>query len=158
MMRIILSLILINMASPGMCTNQVSVLKYKGGKECSSDLVGVPIKSSSPISSLLDKFTFCGKYYFRFLQDNFLMGIEPNTFLSIVNFENKFGFLMDQGAYYRFTFPNQTVAPDSWQNICLAISSIQIKIVWNGEILFSDLKLDTHIAVVVCRSLAPPWQ
>ena len=48
------------MASPGMCTNQVSVLMYKGGKECSSDLVGVPIKSTSPESSVLDKFTFCG--------------------------------------------------------------------------------------------------
>ena len=49
-----------DMVSPGMCTNPVLVLKYNGGKECSSDLVGVPIKSTSPESSVLDKFTFCG--------------------------------------------------------------------------------------------------
>ena len=69
-----------NMASPGNCSNQVTVLKYKGGNECSNTLVGVPIKSTSPTSQL-DDFTFCGKYYFKFLRESFLMGMEPDVIL-----------------------------------------------------------------------------
>ena len=59
MKRKILLLILLNISSPGNCINQVPVLKYKGGNECSSDLVVVPINSTS---SILGEFTFCGKY------------------------------------------------------------------------------------------------
>ena len=116
-----------NMASPENCSNQVTVLKYKGGNECSNTLVGVPIKSTSPTTttSLLDDFTFCGKYYFKFLRESFLIGMEPDVILDIVDFENKVGYLMLQGAYHRFYFPNQTVTPDSWQYICLAICSTQ---------------------------------
>ena len=44
-----LLLILTSVANPGSCDKQVSVLKYKGGDECSSDLVGVPIKSTSTL-------------------------------------------------------------------------------------------------------------
>ena len=58
------------MAKPGNCLNQVAVLKYNGGNECQGDLAGVPIKStSSTTTSLLDEFTFCAKYYFRFLRE-----------------------------------------------------------------------------------------
>ena len=137
-----LLLILMNLVNPGSCSKQVSVLKYKGGNECSSALVGVPIKSTSSMSTLHDEFTFCGKYYFRFLRSTCLMGMEPDLMLKITNFEKNLGFLMDQAVYYKFTFPNQTITPDSWQYLCLAISSMKIKIVLNGQILLSDLKLD----------------
>jgi hypothetical protein len=113
---------------------------FEGGNECSSDLVGIPIESTST-SSVLDGFTFCGKYYFRFLQKSFLMAIEPDLILGIWDFESKMGDVFYQGAYYKFFFSNQTVTPDSWQYICLATSSIHIKIVWNGEILLSIPKL-----------------
>ena len=139
----LLLLILMNMANQGNCSNQVSVLKYKKGNECSNALVGVPIKSiSSTLSVLLEEFTFCGKYYFRFLHNSFLMGVEPDLILSIWNFERIHGYLLYQGTYYTFYFNNQTVTPDSCQYVCLAISSIQTKIVWNGEILFSNPIVD----------------
>ena len=141
MVKIILLLILIIVTSSGNCSNQVSVLKYKGGHECSNALVGVPIKSTST-PSINEEFTFCGKYYFRFLRSTCLMGMEPDLMLKITNFEKNLGFLMDQAVYYKFTFPNQTITPDSWQYLCLAISSMKIKIVLNGHILLSDLKLD----------------
>ena len=67
----------------GSCSKQISVLKYKGGNECSNALVGVPIKSISPSSSLINEFTFCGKYYFRFLRSTCLMGMEPDLMLKI---------------------------------------------------------------------------
>ena len=52
MQRIQLLLILFSIASPGNCSNrQVSVIKYKGGNECENDLVGVPIKSTSSMTS-----------------------------------------------------------------------------------------------------------
>ena len=137
-----LLLILMNLVNAGSCSKQVSVLKYKGGNKCSSALVGVPIKSTSSMSTLHDEFTFCGKYYFRFLRSTCLMGMEPDLMLKITNFEKNLGFLMDQAVYYKFTFPNQTITPDSWQYLCLAISSMKIKIVLNGQILLSDLKLD----------------
>ena len=137
MQMMIFLLILLNTLSPGNCSNQVSVLKYKGENECSSALVGVPIESTS---SRLEEFTYCGKYFFRFLQRSFLIGIEPSLTLRIWDFENKVGELYYHGAYYRFYF--QTLTPDSWQYICLAISSSQIKIVWNGKILLSNPQVD----------------
>ena len=139
----LLLLILMNMANQGNCSNQVSVLKYKKGNECSNALVGVPIKSIlSTLTLSLEEFTFCGKYYFRFLHNSFLMGVEPDLILSIWNFERIHGYLLYQGTYYTYYFDNQTVTPDSWQYVCLAISSIQTKIVWNGEILFSNPIVD----------------
>ena len=140
--RILLVLILMNLLNIGSSSKQVSVLKYKGGNECSSALVGVTTKPYSSTSSLHDEFTFCGKYYFRFLRSSCLMGLEPDLILKITDFENNLGFLMLQGVYYRFSFPNHKVTPDSWQHLCLAISSNQIKIVLNGQIILSDPKLD----------------
>ena len=129
------------MTSQGNCSKQVvSVLNYKGGNKCSSDLVGVPIKPTS--SPVLDEFTFCGKYYFRFLRYSFLIGIEPDLILKIWDFEEKVGYLIYQQVNYRFNFASQTVYPDSWQYICLAISSVQIKIAWNGKIVPCDPKVD----------------
>ena len=77
---------------------------------------------------------------FRFLQECFLMGMEPDLVLEVWDFENKVGFVYYQGVYYRFYFPK--ITPDSWQYICLAISSIQLKIVWNGKIVPSDPKVN----------------
>ena len=129
------------MTNPGSSSKQVSVLKYKGGNECSSALVGVPITSLAT-SSLIDEFTFCGKYYFRFLRYSFLMDMEPDLTLKITDFENKVGYLKFEGLYYKFNFINQTVTTDSWQYICLAISSMKIKIILNGEVLLSKPKVD----------------
>ena len=112
--QIFLLLMLMNLLNIGSSSKQVSVLKYKDGNECSNDLVGVTIKNSSSKSSLHDEFTFCGKYYFRFLRTSCLMSMEPDLILKITDFEKNMGFLMVQGVYYRFTFPNQTVTPDSW--------------------------------------------
>ena len=131
------------MANHRNCLNQVAVLKYNGGNECQGDLVGVPIKSTSPTTtSFLDEFTFCAKYYFRFLRECFLMSMEPTFYLEIWDFENKVGLLMYQGIYYRFYFYNQTLMPNSWQYICLAVSPMEMKLVWNGEILSSHTKVD----------------
>ena len=47
-----LLLILMNLVNPGSRSKQVSVLKYKGGNECSSAFVGGPIKSTSSMSFL----------------------------------------------------------------------------------------------------------
>ena len=76
------------------------------------------------------------------------MGMEPDLILRIWDFEKKVGFLMYQGVYYRFDFTNQTITPDSWQYICLAMTSIKIKIVLNGEILLSDPKVDLPTAAI----------
>ena len=102
MKRKILLLALLNISSPGNCSNQEPVLKYKGGNECSSALVVVPINSTS---SILGEFTFCGKYSFRFLQECYLMGMEPDLVLEVWDFENKVGLIYYQGIYYRFYFP-----------------------------------------------------
>ena len=146
--QIFLLLMLMNLLNIGSSSKQVSVLKYKDGNECSNDLVGVTIKNSSSKSSLHDEFTFCGKYYFRFLRTSCLMGMEPDLILKITDFEKNMGFLMVQGVYYRFAFPNQTVTPDSWQHLCLVISSTQLKIILNGEIILNDPKLDVQTAEI----------
>ena len=141
MQRIQFLLIIFSIANPGNCSDhQVSVLKYKGGNECETELVGVPIKSTS----LLEEFTFCGMYHFRFLQNSHLMGIEPSsTILRIWDLYNNVGILFHEGVMYKFYFLNQTLTPDTWQYICLAISQTLIKISWNGEIILNKTRGDS---------------
>ena len=153
MKLIILSLILFSMLTQGNCSNQLKVLKYIDGNECERALVGIPINSTASTSSLFDEFTFCGKYYFRFLRRSFLMSMEPDLILDIFDFEDKKGYLFYQGAYYQFTFKHQTVTHDSWHYICLAISSTKVKIAWNGEILLSIPKLDLPTAEIISTTL-----
>ena len=138
MKRIILFLILFTISSPGDCSNQVPVLKYKSGNECASDVIGVQIKSTST----LEEFTFCGKYYFRFLRRSFLMSIKPALLLEISDFDLKKGEVFYHGAYYHFYLHNQNVTPDSWQYICLAVSKSQITVIWNGKIQYRGHKLN----------------
>ena len=139
---IVLLILLMNTVSHGNCINKVSVLKYKGGNECSSALIGVPIESTSS-TSLHNEFTFCGKYFFRFLKEKvILMSMEPYVILGMWIFEKKVGIVLYGGVFHRFYFQNQTVVPDSWQYICLAVSLTEIKIVLNGEILPIDTKAE----------------
>ena len=129
---------LLNMAILGNCINQVMVLQYKVGDSCSNALVGVPINSNSA----LEEFTFCGKYYFRFLRRSFLMSIKPALLLEISDFDLKKGEVFYHGAYYHFYLHNQNVTPDSWQYICLAVSKSQITVIWNGKIQYRGHKLN----------------
>ena len=88
MEKIKLILIMMSMANAGCSSEQISVIKFKGGNDCSkADIAEIPINSTAASnSSLLDDFTFCGKYYFRFLKSNtLLMSIEPVVFLGIKN-------------------------------------------------------------------------
>ena len=140
-LKIILLLNIINIPSLVNCSNRVSVLKYKGGHACSSVLVGIPIKPTLSKSIGIEEFTYCGKCYFRFVRNSIIFGIEPDLILGIKDFKNKRGSLLYQGVYYMFWFQNQTVNPDSWQYICLAVSSNQMKIVWNGNILLNEPKV-----------------
>ena len=66
------------------------------------------------------------------------MSVEPDLILSIFDFENKKGEVIYQGAFYPFSFHNQTILPESWQYVCLVVTSIQIKVVWNGELLYKQ--------------------
>ena len=100
---------------------------------CTNPIVEVPISSNS----IKESFTFCGQYNFRFLREAVLMGLEPNTYLWIMNFEEKNAGLKYHGDYYFFDFKNQNIIPNEWQHLCLAISLNQIKIVLNGEILLN---------------------
>ena len=114
---------------------EITVLKYDktDNNGCTNPIVEVPM---SP-NSIKKDFTFCGQYNFRFLREAILMGLEPNTYLWIMNFEEKNAGLKYHGDYYFFDFKNQNIIPNEWQHLCLAISLNQIKIVLNGEILLN---------------------
>ena len=116
-------------------STEIIILKYNktDNNGCTNPIVEVPISSNS----IKESFTFCGQYNFRFLREAVLMGLEPNTYLWIMNFEEKNAGLKYHGDYYFFDFKNQNIIPNEWQHLCLAISLNQIKIVLNGEILLN---------------------
>ena len=120
----------------GKCNNQVSILRNQPIKNCPENqcTVGIPIKSSSS----LNEFTFCGKYRFKFLKDFLLMYMDgPNSYIRILDFEEKRGFVMHNGNAGFFYFKNQTLVPDRWLNVCMAVKDNGIVIlVLNGEIIF----------------------
>ena len=117
----------------GTSSAEISILKYSKDGGCNKTLVEVPIKPNT----LMKEFTYCGKYSFRFLRESVLMGLEPNTYLWMMNFEEKNAGLKYNGMYYFFDFNNQKIIPDEWQHLCLGLSLNKIKIVLNGEILLN---------------------
>ena len=139
MKRVKLSVILTFVIHFTICSCQISTLRYTDVKDCSEAIVGVPIKSNSA----LNEFTFCGKYSFKFLKEYILMSLAKEfalTSIWIRDFEEKVGLLYHKEEFYIFRFLNQTVLPEQWQHICFAVSSNQIKIMMNGELIFNKIK------------------
>ena len=118
----------------GKCLDKVPVLYNQRVSDCPNNdcTVGIPITSIS----LLNEFTYCGKYNFKFLRESILMYMDaPHTYIRILDFEDKVGILKHDNCGYFFFFPNQTMKPDSWQNVCLSIATDSMKLVLNGEVI-----------------------
>ena len=133
-MKIILLLILFNLVYSAISNDQVLILKYNSQNDCPNPIVKIPIKSNSA----LNKFTYCGKYSFRFLQTSVLMGFNVHTNFVIKNFKEKIARMKINGDTVYFDLKNQTIQPDQWQHLCISISTNQFKIVMNGEILHNE--------------------
>ena len=104
--------------------------------------IGIPIKSSSP----LNEFSFCGKYRFKILKKSLLMYMDgPNSFIDLYDFEEEKGFIRHNGISKIFSFKNQTLVPDQWQHICMAVTyDGKTILVLNGEIVYkASLKGDS---------------
>ena len=127
--------LLFYMIHSGTSSNQVWVLKYNHENNCPSPHVGVSIKPNSVIG----EFTFCGKYNFKFLRRSILMSLGgTDIYFEMYNFEAKKIALKYNDGFYLFDFKNQTLIPNEWYRICLAISMKQLKVVLNGEILSNE--------------------
>ena len=121
------------------CNTQVSILSNQPVKNCPENqcTVGIPINLRSP----LNEFTFCGKYRFNFLKASFLMYMEgPDSFIMIRDFEENKGLVNFNGNNQFFSFQNQTLVPDDWYHICMAVTDYGItKLVLNGEFIYEAL-------------------
>ena len=121
----------------GKCNTEVSILRYQSVNNCPDNqcIVGIPIKSRS----VMNKFSFCGKYRFKYLRDSDLMHMDgPDTYIRLMDFEAKVGIIQHNTAGYFFSFKNQTLIPHTWQSICFMISADIITIVLNGEVVFDS--------------------
>ena len=136
-MGITLLLGLLTLISSGRTTNEVLILKFN---RCLAESpVGITIKANS----ILEEFTFCAKYNFRFLRESLLMGFDQDTYFQI-DFEEKLAIFKIVGEYFFYNIENQNIQPDKWQNLCIyvSISQNQIKIILNGETLGDEEKVD----------------
>ena len=84
-MKILILLLLLNLVLSATCNDQVLILKYNGGEDCTKSVVELPIKSA------MNEFTFCGKYSLKFLRTSVLMGFDMNTYFK-VEYEKKWLF------------------------------------------------------------------
>ena len=140
-LSIILTACVINLTESN--NSDVSILMNKEyDAKCPKAVLGIPISNNAgglPIT----EFTFCGKYYFRHLKDSILMYLEePQTYLRILDFDEKFGVLSHEGATYFFEFQNQNIIPDQWQQICFARCPNSMKIILNNELVFYETTKD----------------
>ena len=123
----------------GTCTIKVPILINKDANDCPDCecTVGIPIKSTS----ILNEFTFCGKYSFKFLKDAVLMYMNtPQVYIRMLDFKDKLGVLMHGLSTNFFSFANQTMKPDSWQYFCMSLKHDSMKLVLNGEVVFNTTK------------------
>ena len=131
---LLLLLNLMNLVQFGICYNQITVLEYNQRSDCPNSVVGIPMKSNSP----LQEFTFCGRYNFRFLRECVLMGFDKQTwFWMMINDEEKAALKL-HGEYFFFNINKQNMMPDQWQHLCFSVSLQQVKIVLNGEIVCNE--------------------
>ena len=128
----------------GKCNTEVPILRYQAVKNCPNDhcTVGIPIKSSST----LNEFSFCGKYRFDFLKESFLMYIDgPESYIYLLDFEERKGLVKFNGNNQFFSFQNQTLVPDDWHHICMAVTDYGItKLVLNGEFIYEALLIGAN--------------
>ena len=145
---VVFFLVILKIVNPGLCSNQVLVLKYNRRTDCPNYLV--PIK----INKALKEFTYCGKYNFRFLKYSILMslGNDHKMKMSMNDFQNKMGFLSYDGGSYLYDFKSHKLKPDEWHHICYSIAKNQIKIVLDGEILLNE-KVDLEIKEITNTTL-----
>ena len=114
-----------------MCDDQVLILKYNGGEDCTKSLVELPIKSA------MKEFTFCGKYSFKFLRSSVLMGFDTDTYF-LMEYEERMAHLKIYGDKAYVNLKNHSLKPDQWQHLCFSVSSKQVQIVMNGVILQNE--------------------
>ena len=140
-LSIILTACVINLTESN--NSDVSILMNKEyDAKCPKAVLGIPISNNAG-GSPITEFTFCGKYYFRHLKDSILMYLEePQTYLRILDFDEKFGVLSHEGATYFFEFQNQNIIPDQWQQICFARCPNSMKIILNNELVFYETTKD----------------
>ena len=118
------------------CNKTNLVLRNKDVKDCANDDDTVSSIHAKSLS-LVDEFTFCGKYSFKFLKDSVLMYMKASeTYIRLMDFEKRYGVLKHDNAANFFFFPNQTFNPDSWQHICLSVSKVSLKLVINGDVIY----------------------
>ena len=130
-MKFSLFLLLLNLVHMGMSSDQILIMKYTQGIAYDCPSVTVPIATNS----VLDEFTYCGKYSFRFLRESVLMALDGSTYLWMMNYEDKMAAVKAFGKYVFFYYENQIIKPDQWQHFCVSISLHQVKVVLNGEII-----------------------
>ena len=64
----------------------------------------------------------------------------PDSYIFLYDFEEKKGFIKHKGIGKIFSFKNQTLLPDQWQHICMAVTDDGMTtLILNGEIIFKDL-------------------
>ena len=144
MLSLIILIAVVNLSEGN---SDVSILiNKKYDAKCPKAVLGIPISNSGlPIT----EFTFCGKYYFKHLKDSILMYLEePQTYLRILDFDEKFGVLSHEGATHFFEFQNQNIIPDQWQQVCFARCPNAMKIILNSELVFNETtkNIKTNIA------------
>ena len=142
-------LLILNVVHLVTCSNPVWILKNHRESNCPSPDLGVSIEQNS----LIKDFTFCGKYNFKFLRKTSLMSLGgTDIFIEMYDFERTKIVLKYDDGYYFFEFPNQTLMPNEWNQICLAVSMNHLKIALNGEIS-SNEKVDSEVIYLEMKTL-----
>ena len=119
--------------------NSVPVIEFLQEKDCGSTTINYSINSSKGITEL----TSCGKYSFKFLKKFKPLKLEGSNWsitLNLNDFEKKFGFVDYGGAPYMYKWFNQNLKPDQWQHLCYTVTSKEIHVVMNGEVLLNQMQ------------------
>ena len=114
----------------------VPVVEFLQEKDCDST-----INYSINPKKALTELTLCGKYSFKFLKEVnalTLKGEQWSLQLGLIDFEKKFGFVYFGGAPFIFKWFNQNLKPDQWQHLCYTVTSKEIHVVMNGEVLLNQ--------------------
>ena len=127
------------------CTS--TVVEFKEVNQCPQ--LNEPILINT--ASTFDEITVCTKFSLKFLRQTGFMQLSSTisnmSLFAILlrDFSKNYGFVKFHGVFHMFQWPEQTMKPDIWQQMCATVSNTQIIIALNGNVILNEIIISSNL-------------
>ena len=95
--------------------------------------------------------TICTKFSLKFLRSTGFMQLSSSISnmslfeILLIDFSKNYGFVRFYGVFLMFEWPEHTMKPDIWQQMCATVSNSQIIVVLNGNVILNEISVSSNL-------------